>query len=49
MGVAREEKLERVVSTILVENRDMRTIAQKLGFRLESNLEDGTIRAELQV
>ena len=49
VGVAREEKLERVVSTILVENRDMRTIAQKLGFRLESNLEDGTIRAELQV
>jgi acetyltransferase len=49
VAVAREEKLERVVSTILAENRDMRTIAQKLGFRLESSLEDGTIRAELQV
>jgi acetyltransferase len=47
--VARAEKLERVVSTILAENRDMRAIAQKLGFRLEANLEDGTIRAELKL
>ena len=49
VGVARDEKVERVVSTILTENREMRAIVQKLGFRLESNMEDGTIRAELQV
>jgi RimJ/RimL family protein N-acetyltransferase len=41
--------VERVVSTILTENREMRAIVQKLGFRLEANMEDGTIRAELQV
>ena len=49
VSVARDEKVERVVSTILTENREMRAIVQKLGFRLESNMEDGTIRAELHV
>jgi len=47
--VARDEKLQRVISTILAENRDMLNICQKLGFKLESDLEDGTVRAELQV
>ena len=49
VAVARDEKLKRVVSTILTENREMRAICQKLGFRMESDLEDGTIRAELEV
>jgi acetyltransferase len=49
VSVARDEKLKRVVCTILAENREMRSICQKLGFRLESDLEDGTIRAELEV
>jgi acetyltransferase len=49
VAVARDEKLKRVVSTILAENREMRAICQKLGFRLESDMEDGTIRAELEV
>jgi acetyltransferase len=49
ISVARDEKLKRVVSTILSENREMRAICQKLGFRLEMDLEDGTIRAELDV
>ena len=49
IAVAKEEKLERVVSTLLGENRDMRAICQKLGFKLESDMEDGTIRAELAV
>jgi acetyltransferase len=47
--VAREEKLGRVVSTILSENREMRAIVQKLGFKLEADMEDGTIKAELAV
>jgi acetyltransferase len=47
--VARDEKLERVVSIILSENRDMIRICQKLGFRLKSDMEDGTVRAELRV
>lgn len=45
--VAREEKLDRVVSTILEENRDMLGICQKLGFSLQTELEDGTVKAEL--
>lgn len=49
IAVARDEKLKRVVCTILAENREMRAICQKLGFRLENDLEDGTVRAELEV
>jgi acetyltransferase len=49
VSVARDEKLKRVVSTILTENREMRAICQKLGFRMESDLEDGTIKAELEI
>jgi acetyltransferase len=47
--VARDEKVDRVVSTILSENREMRAIVQKLGFQLEADMEDGTIKAELKV
>jgi len=47
--VARDERIQRVISTILAENRDMLNICQKLGFKLENDLEDGTVRAELQV
>lgn len=47
IAVAREERLRRVVSTILPENREMRAICVKHGFRLEAEPEDGTIRAEL--
>src|SRR5579862_787553 len=49
ISVARDEKLKRVVSTILGENREMRAICQKLGFHMEADLDDGTIRAELDV
>ena len=49
VAVARDEKLKTVVSTILAENREMRAICQKLGFSMEADLDDGTIRAELQV
>jgi acetyltransferase len=49
IAVARDEKLKRVVSTILAENREMRAICKKLGFRMEADLEDGTVRAELDV
>ncbi len=49
IAVAHDEKLEHVVSTILNENREMRAIVQKLGFKLEADMEDGTIKAELVV
>jgi len=47
--VARDEKLKHVECSILAENREMRAICQRLGFRMESDLEDGTVRAELEV
>jgi acetyltransferase len=47
--VARDEKLERVVSMILSENQDMIKICQKLGFQLRSDMEDGTVKAELRL
>ena len=49
IAVARDEKLKRVESTILAENREMRAICQKLGFRMEADLGDGTMRAELKI
>jgi len=49
IAVAKDEKLEHVVSTILSENREMRAICQKLGFQLKADMEDGTIQAELTV
>jgi acetyltransferase len=47
IAIAQEEKLRRVLSTILAENREMRAICQKLGFKMEADLDDGTIQAEL--
>ena len=47
IAIAQEEKLQRVLSTILAENREMRAICQKLGFKMEADLNDGTIQAEL--
>jgi len=49
IGVARDEKLKRVESTILAENREMRALCKRLGFRMEADLEEGTVRAELEV
>lgn len=47
IDVAREEKLERVISILLEENREMLAICQKLGFSLQVELEDGTVKADL--
>jgi acetyltransferase len=47
--VARAEKVQRVISTMLAENREMRAICQKLGFRLRVEMEDQTVRAELNI
>jgi acetyltransferase len=49
IAAARDEKLRRVVSTILAENREMRAICKKLGFRMAADLEDGTVSAELEL
>jgi acetyltransferase len=44
---ARDEKLKMVVSNMLPENREMRALCVKHGFKMFSNLEDNMIRAEL--
>jgi acetyltransferase len=49
IAVARDEKLKRVVCTILAENREMRAICQKLGFTFHVDPEDGAVQAELLV
>ena len=46
---ARDEKLKRVVSTMLPENREMRAVCVKHGFKMFSSLEDNAIRAELEL
>jgi len=49
IAVARDEKLERVICTILTENRDMLAICRKLGFQLRPDLQDNIVGAELAV
>ena len=45
--IARDEKLKKVTSNMLPENREMRAICTKLGFRMSASLEDNIIRGEL--
>jgi acetyltransferase len=47
--VAADEKMTKVVSNMLPENREMRAICTKLGFKMLSSLEDNMIRAELEL
>ena len=46
---ARDEKLKLVVSNMLPENREMRALCVRLGFKMFSSLEDNMIRAELEL
>ncbi len=46
---ARSERLRLVVSNMLPENREMRALCVKHGFKMFSNLEDNMIRAELEL
>ncbi len=46
---ARDEKLKRVVSTMLPENREMRAVCVKHGFKMFASMEDNLIRAELEL
>jgi len=45
--VARKEKLGKLISNMLPENREMRGLCLKLGFKMFSSLEDNMIRAEM--
>ncbi len=47
--IGREEKLKKVISNMLPENREMRAVCLKHGFKMYSNLEENMIRAELDL
>jgi len=47
--VARAEKLSKVISNMLPENREMRAMCQRLGFKMYARLEDNMILAELEL
>lgn len=49
LQIAKDEKIGKVVSTMLGENREMRTICEKLGFDISVELEDNMMRAELSL
>ena len=49
IDVAREAKLKKLISVMLPENREMRALCVKLGFKMYSSLEDNMIRAELDL
>jgi acetyltransferase len=47
--VGREAKLKRLISTMLPENREMRALCVRHGFKMFSDLEDNLIRAEMDL
>ena len=47
--VARDEKVQRIVGYVLPENRLMRRVFEKLGFRLAPEPREALLRAELQL
>ena len=49
IAIARTEQLKRLQCTVLVENREMQAICQKLGFRISTDAEDGTVHAQLEL
>jgi acetyltransferase len=49
IAFGKEEKLNKLVSNMLPENREMRALCTRLGFKMFSSLEDNMIRAELEL
>ena len=47
--IARDQKIKMVVSDMLLENQEMRTMCVRYGFKMSTNLEDNMIRAELEL
>jgi RimJ/RimL family protein N-acetyltransferase len=47
--VAREDKLKKLISVMLPENREMRALCARLGFKMHADMEDNMIRAELDL
>jgi acetyltransferase len=46
LEVAKDEKIAKVVSTMLGENREMRRVCEKLGFKIKEELEENMVKAE---
>ncbi len=49
LEIARDEKLDNVVSTMLSVNREMRSICNRLGFRLHADLEEDLVNARVEL
>ncbi|CAN5743994.1 bifunctional acetate--CoA ligase family protein/GNAT family N-acetyltransferase [soil metagenome] len=49
LQVARDEGIRRVIAEMLTDNRAMQHLCQKLGFRLHHSIEDGVVRAEIDL
>jgi acetyltransferase len=47
--IGKQEKMRRLVCTVLAENRDMRAICQKMGFQLQSEPGEDTLQGVLEL
>ncbi|HXI41026.1 MAG TPA: bifunctional acetate--CoA ligase family protein/GNAT family N-acetyltransferase [Bryobacteraceae bacterium] len=47
--IGREEKLDRITADILAENRAMQRVCERLGFTLQYNPDDGTVKADIRL
>jgi acetyltransferase len=47
--IGRQEKIERIAADILAENRAMQLICQRLGFQLQYDPEEGTVKVEIRL
>ena len=47
VAIARDEKLAKVNAVMLGDNREMRSMVQKLGFKVKTDLEENLVEAEL--
>jgi acetyltransferase len=48
LQIARAEGIQRLVSTMLTENREMRSICKRLGFQIKIDTEDQLVQAEIR-
>jgi acetyltransferase len=49
LEIGREEGLRRITADILLENRAMQRLSKKFGFHLRRDLEEGVVRADLDL
>jgi acetyltransferase len=47
--IGRQEKIERITADILAENRTMQRICERLGFKLQYDPDDGTVKVEIRL